>query len=60
MSIIFFAPSFIGNISSVCIATFQTYDTHREYLWMVNIETEEIIPLNADAKKMMDIVELYD
>ena len=40
--------------------TFQTYDTHREYLWMVNIETEEIIPLNADAKKMMDIVELYD
>ena len=40
--------------------TFQTYDTHREYLWMVDIETEEIIPLNDDAKKMMNIVEFYD
>jgi len=41
--------------------TFQTYDdTHREYVWMVDMETQNIEPLNADAKKMMDIVELYD
>jgi len=40
--------------------TFQTYNDMREYIWNVNIETEEIIPLNDGAKKMMDIVEFYD
>ena len=40
--------------------TFQTYNAVQEYIWNVNIETEEIIPLNDGAKKMMDIVELYD
>jgi len=40
--------------------TFQTYNDMREYIWNVNIETEEIIPLNDRAKKMMDLVELYD
>ena len=40
--------------------TFQTYNTVQEYIWNVNIETEEIIPLNDGAKKMMDIVEFYD
>ena len=40
--------------------TFQTYDNVMEYIWNVNIETEEIIPLNDGAKKMMDIVEFYD
>jgi len=39
--------------------TFQTYNAV-EYIWNVNIETEEIIPLNDGAKKMMDIVEFYD
>jgi len=37
--------------------TFQTYNAVHEYIWNVNIETEEIIPLNDGAKKMMDIVE---
>jgi len=32
----------------------------QEYIWNVNIETEKIIPLNDGAKKMMDVVELYD
>jgi len=40
--------------------TFQTYNDMREYIWNVNIETEEIIPLNDRAKKMMDFVEFYD
>ena len=40
--------------------TFQTYNDVQEYIWNVNIETEEIIPLNDGAKKMMDIVEFYD
>jgi len=40
--------------------TFQTYNAVQEYIWNVNIETEEIIPLNDEAKKMMDIVEFYD
>jgi len=40
--------------------TFQTYNAIQKYIWNVNIETEEIIPLNDGAKKMMDIVEFYD
>ena len=40
--------------------TFKTYNAVHEYIWNVNIETEEIIPLNDGAKKMMDIVEFYD
>ena len=40
--------------------TFQTYDDVRGYIWNVNIETEEIIPINDGARKMIDIVEYYD
>ena len=40
--------------------TFQTYDDVMEYIWNVNIETEEIIPINDGARKMIDIVEYYD
>jgi len=40
--------------------TFQTYDDVREYIWNVNIETEEIIPISDGARKMMNIVEFYD
>ena len=41
--------------------TFQTYDDHREYVWMVDMENQKILtPLNDDTKKMMDIVEFYD
>ena len=40
--------------------TFQTYNAIQKYIWNVNIETEEIIPLNDGARKMMNIVEFYD
>ena len=40
--------------------TFQTYDDVRVYIWNVNIETEEIIPVNDGARKMINIVEYYD
>jgi hypothetical protein len=30
------------------------------YIWNVNIETEEIIPVNDGARKMINIVEFYD
>ena len=40
--------------------TFQTYNAVQEYVWNVNIETKEIIPLNDGARKMMNIVEFYD
>ena len=40
--------------------TFQTYDDVREYIWDVNIETEEIIPINDGARKMMNIVDFYN
>ena len=40
--------------------TFKTYNAVHEYIWNVNIETEEIIPFNDGAKKMMNIVEFYD
>ena len=39
---------------------FQTYNAVREYIWNVNIETEEIIPLSDGARKMMNIVNFYD
>ena len=40
--------------------TFQTYNAMQEYIWNVNIETEEIISINDGARKMMNIVEFYD
>ena len=40
--------------------TFQTYDDVREYIWNVNIETEEIIPINDGARKMTQIVDFYN
>jgi hypothetical protein len=40
--------------------TFQTYDDVREYIWNVNIKTEEIISINDGARKMMNIVDFYD
>ena len=40
--------------------TFQTYNAVREYILNVNIQTEEIIPVNDDARKMMNIVDFYD
>ena len=40
--------------------TIQTYDDVREYIWDVNIETEEIIPINDGARRMMNIVDFYN
>jgi len=40
--------------------TFQTYNTIEEYIWNVNIETEEIIPISDGARKMLNIVDNYD
>ena len=40
--------------------TFQTYIVAHEYIWNVNIETEEIIAINDGARKMINIVEFYD
>ena len=40
--------------------TFQTYDDVRGYIWYVNIETEEIIPINSGANEMMNIVDFSD
>ena len=40
--------------------SFQTYDDNRNYVWQVNIQTNEIFPINDGAKKMMNIVEFYD
>ena len=39
---------------------FQTYDDVREYIWNVNIDTEEIVSANNGAKKMLNIVDNYD
>ena len=40
--------------------TFKTYNAVHEYIWNVNIETEEIIPITDGARKMMNIVDFYD
>ena len=40
--------------------SFVTYDDNRDYVWQVNIQTNEIFPINDGAKKMMNIVEFYD
>ena len=40
--------------------TIQTYDDIREYIWHVNIDTKEIIPVNNDTKKLQNIVDYFD
>ena len=40
--------------------TFKTYKAMENYIWNVNIETEEIIPISDGARKMMNIVDFYD
>jgi len=40
--------------------TFKTYNAMEKYIWNVNIETEEIIPISDGARKMMNIVDFYD
>lgn len=40
--------------------TFQTYNDSKEYIWNVNIVTEEVFPVNSGARKMINIVDNYD
>jgi len=40
--------------------TVKTHDNVREYIWNVNIDTEEIASANNGAKKMLNIVDNYD
>ena len=40
--------------------TFKTYNAMENYIWNVNIETEEIIPISDGARKMMNIVDFFD
>ena len=40
--------------------SFKTYDNDRDYVWHVNIQTDEIFPINDGARKMMNIVESYN
>ena len=40
--------------------TFKTYNAIENYIWNVNIETEEIIAISDGARKMMNIVDFYD
>ena len=40
--------------------TVKTHDNVREYIWNVNIDTEEIVSANNGAKKMLNIVDNYD
>ena len=40
--------------------TVTTYNDVRKYIWNVNIETEEIVPISDGARKMLNIVDNYD
>ena len=40
--------------------TFQAYNDFREYVWNVNILTDEVFPVNDGARKMLNIVDNYD
>ena len=40
--------------------TFKTYNAMEKYIWNVNIETEEVIPISDGARKMLNIVDFYD
>ena len=49
-----------GHASYEVNFTFKTYNAMEKYIWNVNIETEEIIPITDGARKMMNIVDFYD
>ena len=40
--------------------TFQTYNDSKKYIWKVNILTEEISPVNSEARQMLNNVDYYD
>ena len=49
-----------GSVFYEVSFTFKTYNAMENYIWNVNIETEEIIPISDGARKMMNIVDFYD
>ena len=49
-----------GHASYEVNFTFKTYNAMENYIWNVNIETEEIIAISDGARKMMNIVDFYD
>ena len=40
--------------------TFKTYNLSKEYIWDVNVDTDEIMAVNDNARKMLNIVDNYD
>ena len=54
------AASSAGSVFYEVSFTFKTYNAMENYIWNVNIETEEIIPISDGARKMMNIVDFYD
>jgi len=40
--------------------TFDTYKENREYVWSINIDTDEIKAINPEAKRILDLVYYYD
>ena len=40
--------------------TFQAYNDFREYVWNVNIVTDEVFPVNDEARQMLNNVDYYD
>jgi len=54
------AAGSVGYVFYEVNFTFKTYNAMEKYIWNVNIETEEIIPISDGARKMMNIVDFYD
>ena len=40
--------------------TSKTYNLSKEYIWDVNVDTDEIMAVNDNARKMLNIVDNYD
>jgi len=40
--------------------TFKTHNLSKEYIWDVNVNTDEIMAVNDNARKMLNIVDNYD
>jgi len=49
-----------GNAFYEVNFTFKSYNAMENYIWNVNIETEEVIAISDGARKMMNIVDIYD
>ena len=49
-----------GNGIYEVYLTFKTYNLSKEYIWDVNVDTDEIMAVNDNARKMLNIVDNYD